>query len=134
MSLSKTAAAAQKAVERGQQQAKEAWTPERTIKNIRQLREARLAVPIDQIDVLLAEYDKLIDLTDALQNTVNFTEEKRKGQLDIVLRTLQQDCDEEEAFLANDYGGLGWELDPQVLSILEFGSVLKGKLKIPEEN
>jgi hypothetical protein len=59
MTLSKTAAAAQKAVERGQQQNKEIWTAERTIKNIRQLREACLAVPVDQLDVLLAEYDNL---------------------------------------------------------------------------
>jgi chromosome segregation ATPase len=62
MTLSKTAAAAQKAVERGQQQNKEVWTAERTIKNIRQLREACLAVPVDQLDVLLAEYDKTLQI------------------------------------------------------------------------
>lgn len=122
MSLSKTAAAAKKAVERGQQQDKEIWTPERTIKNIRQLREAHLAVPIDQIDVLLAEYD-------FVREQWADSEDKRTGQLDIVLRELQQFEDEEEAFLANDYGGLGWEKDPQVQAIREVGLKLKGIIK-----
>ena len=38
-------------------------------------------------------------------------EEKRLGQLDIILRETEQVDDEEEAFLANDYGGTGWECE-----------------------
>lgn len=34
-----------------------------------------------------------------------------RGKLDIIKRTIEHD---EDALLANDYGGTGWELDPIV--------------------
>lgn len=40
--------------------------------------------------------------------------EKAKGQLDII----QRECEgEDDAFLANDYGGLGWEREKPVTTV-----------------
>lgn len=114
--LSKTAAAAQKAVQRSQKREAKELTTEDRIRNIRNNVAANLYVPATEVALLLEQYDRL--------------EEKRQGQLDIVLRELQQVADEEDAFLANDCGGLGWEQDPQVTAIREAGLTLKGKFSI----
>jgi hypothetical protein len=57
--LSKTAAAAQKAVERGQSKEKAVRSTEKIISDIRNHLDARLAVTPDDVRILLAEYDKL---------------------------------------------------------------------------
>ena len=57
--LSKTAAAAQKAVERGQKKDSVVRTPEQIINGMRNHLAARLAVTPDDVRTLLAEYDKL---------------------------------------------------------------------------
>lgn len=58
---SKTAAAAAKAIAAGEaNKPKAARTWEQTLKNIRNLRAAHLAVPYDQVDELLAQYDKIL--------------------------------------------------------------------------
>lgn len=97
--LSKTAQAAMNAVARGQQKEKVELTPEEKLRQIRLNLDARLWIPPDQQRWLLAQYDAAIkQLADE--------QEKRVGQLDIIKRTLERDDD---AFLANDYGGLNWE-------------------------
>lgn len=97
--LSKTAQAAMNAVARGQQKEKIELTPEEKLKQIRLNLDARLWIPPDQQRWLLAQYD------DAVKQLAD-EQEKRVGQLDIIKRTLERDDD---AFLANDYGGLKWE-------------------------
>jgi uncharacterized protein Yka (UPF0111/DUF47 family) len=64
--LSKTAAAAQKAVERGQQKAKVERTTEQIIRDIRNHLDSSLAVTPNDVRALLAEYDKMAVLANDL--------------------------------------------------------------------
>jgi len=113
--LSKTAAAAQKAVELGQQKTKVELSPEQKLKNIRTNLESGFWVQPEQQRFLLAQYDEAV-------KQLELSEEKRKGQLDIIKRSLEHD---EDAFLANDYGGLGWEQGEPMETIRRYVSALQ---------
>lgn len=66
--LSKTAAAARKAVQRSQKRETKELTIEERLRNIRNNVAAGLYVPVTEVDLLLEQYDAL--------------KEKRKGQLE----------------------------------------------------
>ena len=65
--LSKTAAAAMKAVERSNRKEAVILTPEQQVKAAKELRQAKLFVPPHMIDTLLIEYDRLAGVVEQYQ-------------------------------------------------------------------